>query len=100
MKRRPEYNLAETGKNLRRLRRQKKLSVEDVRNYMGLESVQAVYRWEKGCNFPTADNLLALAELYGVNPLKMLVKKFPARNFPVEEIALWDVHGIDYQIYI
>lgn len=75
MRKRPEYNLSATGKKLRQLRKEKNLSVEDVREYMKLESVQAIYRWELGYNFPTADNLLALAELYDVNPTKMLVKK-------------------------
>jgi len=75
MRKRPEYSLSATGENLRKLRKEKKLSVEEVRAYMGLESVQAIYGWELGYNYPTADNLLALAELYGVNPIQMLVKK-------------------------
>ena len=75
MNKRPEYSLSATGENLRKLRTEKKLSVEAVRAYMGLESVHAIYGWELGYNYPTADNLLALAELYGVNPIQMLVKK-------------------------
>lgn len=82
MKKRPEYNLKATGRNMRRLREKKHLSVDAVRKYMGLASVQSIYRWELGCNFPTADNLLALAELYGVNPASMLIKK---RYYPEEE---------------
>ena len=99
MKRRPEYNLAETGKNLRRLRKLKKLSVEDVRRYMGLESVQAVYRWEQGKNYPTVDSLMALAELYEVSPMKILVKKVSV-SYPQEELILRDVQGMDYVVYI
>ncbi|MBQ9140232.1 MAG: helix-turn-helix transcriptional regulator [Lachnospiraceae bacterium] len=99
MKKRPEYNLVETGKNLRRLREKKQLTVEDVRQYMGLGTVQAVYRWEWGRNYPTADALMALAELYDVNPQKIMVKKVPM-YYPKNAIQLWYVQGMDYVVYI
>lgn len=72
---RPEYSLSLSGEMMRQYRRKHKLSVEDVRRYMKLESVQAIYKWEKGKCFPTVDNLFALAELYQVSPEELLVKK-------------------------
>lgn len=74
-KERPEYDLAATGEKMRKIRVAKALSVEDVRRYMKFGSVQAIYKWEAGKCFPSADNLLALAELYGVNPTEILVKQ-------------------------
>lgn len=74
MKVRPEYDLDATGRNMRRIRTERNLSVDDVRRYMKLESVQAVYKWELGRCFPSADNLMALAELYEVHPAELLVR--------------------------
>ncbi len=61
---RPEYDMKVIGYNLKRLREEKHLSVEDVRQYLCLGSVQAVYKYEKGIGYPQADTLLALMELY------------------------------------
>lgn len=64
MKYRPEYDLKVIGKNLKRLREAKKLSVEEVRQYLRLGTTQAVYKYESGNGYPQADTLLALMELY------------------------------------
>ncbi|MGN1156766.1 MAG: hypothetical protein ACI4TK_11350, partial [Agathobacter sp.] len=36
---------------------------------------QAVYKWEAGRCYPQADNLLALAKLYNVSPMELLVEE-------------------------
>lgn len=67
MKYRPEYNMQVVGRNLRRLREQKNLSVEEVRDYLCLGSVQAVYKYETGKGYPQVDTMFALMELYGAD---------------------------------
>ena len=42
---RPEYDIQVIGQNLRRLREANHLTVEDVREYLCLGSVQAVYKY-------------------------------------------------------
>ena len=42
---------------------------------MGVESTQAVYKWEAGKCYPQADNLVALAILYHVSPRELLVEE-------------------------
>ena len=64
---RPEYDMKVVGQNLKRLRVAKKLSVDDVRRYLCLGSVQAIYKYEKGKSYPQADTLFALMELYKAN---------------------------------
>ena len=64
---RPEYNMQVVGRNLRRLREQKNLSVEEVRDYLCLGSVQAVYKYETGRGYPQVDTMFALMELYGAD---------------------------------
>ncbi len=65
MRKRPEYDRKLIGYNLRRLRESGHFSVEEVRQYLCLGSVQAVYKYENGASYPPADTLLALMELYG-----------------------------------
>lgn len=65
---RPEYDLRVVGANLRKLREAKHLSVEYVREYLMLGSVQAVYKYERGISYPQADTLLALMHLYDALP--------------------------------
>lgn len=64
VKYRPEYDMKVIGSNLRRLREAKQLSVEDVREYLRLGSVQAVYKYERGKGYPQTDTMFALMELY------------------------------------
>ena len=71
---RPEYDMKEMGRKMKHYRRLRNLTVEDVRIYMQLSSVQAIYKWESGMCFPSADNLMALAELYQVNPMELMPK--------------------------
>jgi len=66
MKYRTEYDLKVIGKNLKRLREQHHLTVEQLREYLCLGSVQAIYKYEAGVGYPQADTMLALMELYGV----------------------------------
>ncbi len=44
MKCRPEYDKKLIGRNLRRCRQAKNLTVDQVREYLSLGSVQAVYK--------------------------------------------------------
>lgn len=75
MNTRPEYNFKVIGNNLKTLRLANNLSVEDVRDYMQLGTVQAVYKWERGDGLPQADTLIALMQLYGENRIDKLVEE-------------------------
>ena len=67
MKYRREYDPKVIGENLKRLRKEKQLSVKYVQEYLRLGSVQAIYKYESGNGFPQADTMLALMELYGAD---------------------------------
>lgn len=64
MKYRPEYDLKVIGKNLKRLRQTKGLSVDEVRKYLRLGTTQAIYKYESGKGYPQTDTMFALMELY------------------------------------
>ena len=74
MIKRPEYNMLKTGEKIRKLRKERNISVEQIRRYLRFESTQAIYKWEKGKCFPQADNLMALARLFEVSPADIMVE--------------------------
>lgn len=72
---RPHFDIVASGARMRAIRQERKISVKQVMEYMGFESTQAVYKWEAGKCFPQADNLIALAILYHVSPMELLVEE-------------------------
>ena len=61
---RMEYDMTVIGNNLRRLRIENGYSIEEIREFLCLGSVQAVYKYEYGTSYPPGDTLLALMEIY------------------------------------
>ena len=72
---RPHFDIVASGARMKEIRKQRKISVKQVMEYMGFESTQAVYKWEAGKCYPQADNLVALAILYKVSPMELLVEE-------------------------
>lgn len=64
MKKFPVLDAVATGERIKELRKQKKLTVEKVREFMELESTQAIYKWQRGESLPSIDNLYALSSLF------------------------------------
>ena len=62
----PLIDKRETGINLRRMMDKQGLTVNQVKQHLGLGSVQSVYHWLNGLSLPTIDNLYALSELLQV----------------------------------
>lgn len=67
MKEFPILDPVATGARIRELRIKNKLTVEQVRDFLGLESTQAIYKWQRGECMPSIDNLYALAMLFGTS---------------------------------
>ncbi|MBO4416207.1 MAG: helix-turn-helix transcriptional regulator [Lachnospiraceae bacterium] len=59
----PVLDAKATGERIKELRKAHNLTVEKVAEYMGFESVQAVYKWQRGESLPSLDNMYALAVL-------------------------------------
>lgn len=83
---RPRFDMEASGQKMREIRKSKNISVKQVMEYMEFESTQAVYKWERGKCFPQADNLLALARLFDVNPLELMVEE---GNMSSSVFLLW-----------
>lgn len=60
----PVLDAKATGARIKELRRIHHLKVEDIAQFMGFETGQAVYKWQRGDSIPTVDNLYALSVLF------------------------------------
>ena len=52
----PVLDMKATGARIKELRTDHNLKVREVAEFMGLESEQAVYKWQRGESLPTVDN--------------------------------------------
>lgn len=73
----PTIDLAQTGANIVKLRKNAGLSVRDIQAAFGFNSPQAIYKWQSGAALPTVDNLIGLAALLHVSLDDILVLNRP-----------------------
>ena len=82
----PVINMEATGANIRKLRKERNLSVADLQEFFGFEAPQAIYKWQRGETLPSTDNLLALGYLLGVPLDDILVSNLPGgENQPQDD---------------
>ncbi len=75
MNNRPVLDLEETGRNIKKLRIERGISVKELQILFGFDNPQAIYNWEKGRNMPSIDNLLVLSEIFEVTINEIVGKK-------------------------
>ena len=71
----PVIDMRATGTHIKELMTARELSVQDVQDAMGLALPQAVYRWLRGSNLPSVDNLFALSRYLNVQMEEVLVEQ-------------------------
>ena len=69
----PVINMAMTGQNIARLRKNAGLTIQDLQDVFGFRTPQAIYKWQRGTALPTVDNLLILADIFQVRMDDILV---------------------------
>lgn len=62
----PIIDLKATGRNIKYLRKVNGFKVDEIRDYLGLESSRSVFKWQNGETLPSIDNLYALSRLFDV----------------------------------
>ena len=71
----PTIDVKATGARIKKLRKERGLTIRDVSEYMGFTTDQAVCKWQRGDCLPSLDNLYALSRLYGTTMEDILVEK-------------------------
>lgn len=69
----PIIDVKATGENILRLRLDRQLTIRELQVYFGFEEPTAIYRWQRGDNLPSLDNMVALSKLFGVTIEEILV---------------------------
>ena len=69
----PTLCMEATGLRFKEIFKEHNLRVEDVKDFLGLESTQAIYKWQQGKCFPSIDNLYALSHWLGIPINDMLM---------------------------
>lgn len=66
-------NMEKTGERIKNLSKERNTSVRQIKEYLGLESVQSVYDWFHAKTLPTVDHLLGLGRLWDIGMENILV---------------------------
>lgn len=64
-----------TGQLIKRLISEAGYSVSQVQHRLGLSCPQPIYRWYKGKNLPSVDNLFMLSSMLGLHMEDFLIQK-------------------------
>lgn len=69
----PVIDARATGENINRMRKASGLSTAEMQDILGFTNRNAIYKWFRGVNLPTLDNLVILAALFDVNVSDIIV---------------------------
>lgn len=70
----PTIDMTATGLNIKRLLKEKGISVRQLQEFFGFEQPQAIYKWQWGVCLPKIDHLFALSKILQVPMEEILVE--------------------------
>ncbi len=72
----PMIDMTGTGRNITVLRKRAGLTVADLQGIFGFATPQAIYKWQRGVALPTIDNLVVLAQVFGVTMDEIIATQY------------------------
>ena len=69
----PVIDLVKTGKNIKRISKEKGYSADMIKDLLGLSDKSNVYKWFRGEVLPAVDNLLAMSILFDITINELIV---------------------------
>ncbi len=66
-------NQKATGAKIKEIREARKILVTDISSFMGFESPQAVYKWQRGDSLPDIENLVRLMALFQITDIRDII---------------------------
>ena len=73
--------MSATGANIKKIRKEKGITVQQIADFMGFSEPVSVYKWQRGDSLPTTDNLLALSKLMNCSMEDILVEDDEMSSF-------------------
>ena len=71
----PVIDAAATGQNIKRMIKVKGFKVADVQAKCGFTTPQAIFKWFRGDSVPTIDNMVIIADMFGVTIDQIVITK-------------------------
>ena len=62
----PTVDIVQTGSRIKAMIKQKNMKIVDIQSVFGFNTPQAIYKWMRGDAMPTIDNIVVLADIFGV----------------------------------
>ncbi|MBO4386844.1 MAG: helix-turn-helix transcriptional regulator [Treponema sp.] len=72
----PIINIEATAAKIKEFRIRAGYSVREIQSIFNFSSPEAIYAWEKGKYLPTIDNMIVIANVYGVSVDEFIVRDF------------------------
>ena len=64
-----------TGANIRAMIKAKGMKIADVADVFGFNTPQAIFKWFRGDAMPTIDNMVIMADMFGVKIDDIIIRK-------------------------
>ena len=62
----PVIDTKATGRNIRAMMKARGFHIVDIQEKCGFNTPQAVFKWMRGDAMPTIDNMVIIADMFGV----------------------------------
>lgn len=71
----PTIDMQATGNNIRNMIKANNMKIADIQGVFGFNTPQAIFKWMRGDAMPTIDNMVILADVFGVTVNDILIIK-------------------------
>ena len=93
----PVIDMRATGQNIRRLMLIYGLTVNDIKDALGLTAPQSIYHWLDGRSLPTLDNMYALSKLFSI-PIDSIIIGDRGEPVPPRVTSFYDRIELYYEL--
>lgn len=66
---------AATGANIKAIAKARGMKIADIQDAFGFNTPQAIFKWFRGDAMPTIDNMVIMADVFGVKIDDIIVTK-------------------------
>ena len=94
----PVIDMRATGQNIRRLMLINGLTVNDIKDALGLTAPQSIYHWLDGRSLPTIDNMYALSKLFSI-PIDSIIIGDRGRPAPPRMKSFYNRIELYYEFF-
>ncbi|WP_024858854.1 helix-turn-helix domain-containing protein [Ruminococcus albus] len=71
----PVIDVKATGANIKAIMKMKGFKIADVQARCGFNTPQAIFKWLRGDTVPTIDNMIIIADMFGVTIDQIVIIK-------------------------